>query len=224
MITYKVTKIPEKRAYKIEGDFMPGSIPINIPDDNRFKLRFISRFLQKNNIERGIDALKCISHENNDLVNQALFVFALGNLMKCFQQSAACVMLDEKKFEKKFSDVYPEYIRFKNWRNKHYLHDENSMTEAFSFLLVAPDGASQKFGGPPSVVWDNAWVDYVKEAECLEKVMQATWKYCISEIDEVGDRLLQEYEASTREELLSYGTPKAKKASLDNPDKNRLLN
>lgn len=177
MLTYKVTKIPGIRAFKIEGDFMPGSIPVNIPDDDKLKIKFISRFLQKNNIEHGIDALKCISSENQGLINQALFVFALGNLMKCFQQSAACVMLDEKKYEKGFPNVYPEYIRFKNWRNKHYLHDENSMTEAFAFFLVAPDGVGQKFGGPPSVVWDNVFVDYFKEAECLERVMQAAWKY-----------------------------------------------
>lgn len=223
MLTYKVTKIPEIKAFKIEGDFMPGSIPIRIPDDEKLKTKFVSRFLQKNNIEHGIDALKYISTKNKTLVNQALFVFALGNLMKCFQQSAACVMLSEKKFEKGFPDIYPEYIRFKDWRNKHYLHDENSMTEAFAFLLVAPDDTGPKFGGPPSVVWDNVPVDYAKEAECLEKVMQAAWKYCISEIDETGDKLLKQYEPVSRAELLSYGPPKAKEASFDNPNKNRLL-
>ena len=72
MVEYKVT-IDNQNGIVIQGDFVPGSIAVNIPDENKKKKQFISLFLNKKDIERGIDYLNCISLNNQSQTKACLF-------------------------------------------------------------------------------------------------------------------------------------------------------
>ena len=101
MIDYSM-QIDSQNGVVIQGDFIPGSIAVNIPDSNKKKRQFISLFLNKKDIERGIDYLNCISLNNHPIANEGLFISALAMFAKCFVSSESRTGLDKDGF-KKFS-------------------------------------------------------------------------------------------------------------------------
>ena len=215
MIDYIVTRDVENHCFIVKGNFIPGSIPINIPNTDRKRNTFISLFLNKKDIESGIDYLHCISLDKHFKVNQGLILAALSNLLKCFQNAESRYMLSEEKFKKFAPQLANEYERFKLWRNKHFLHDVNSMTETSAFLLLAPENSGQKWGGEPSVIWNDYPINYLTESKKLEEVMQGAWQFIVQEIDNVGKMIIDEYNKKTREELLTYGVANIKLASIE---------
>jgi len=202
-------------------DIVEGSVAVNVPDSDKRKKQYISLFLHKADVEEGIDFLRCISADNLIQINQALFIAALSSMMKCFQTSSACSMISEDKFIKAFPLETTEFYRYKEWRNKHFVHDENSMREAIAFLFVSPEGKKETLGGLPSVIWNRAPIDFLLEGRQLEILMQALWKFICDEIDKLGQSLLDDYKIKSREELLAFGVAQIKLSTVENPDKPR---
>lgn len=225
MLEYEVSLDQESGDFKIKGNFLPGSKAVKIPADTtkrkNIQRQFISFFLNKVDIEAGIDYLNCISLNNHPRANEGLFVGALSIYFKCFQTSDARVALDEAAFKRSSPQFSNEFNRFKNWRNKHYIHDENSMTQASSFLLIAPKDCSSKFGGPPSVVWNLAPVNYIREGQCLQSLMKETWKFTVQKIDETGDAIMKEMESLSHDDLLALEDAHIKLATKNSSEQKR---
>lgn len=220
MLDYKVT-IDSCGTVIVQGDFAPRSIPVAIPDTSKKKKPFISLFLNKRDIERAIDYLNCISTNNHPIANEGLFISALAMFAKCFANSEARNSLDKggfKSFAPQFAESFDKYDA---WRNKHFLHDENSMTEATAFLLVSPEGSESSFGGPPSVIWNSVQVNYIEERKHLEMLLQEIWKYIVYLIDKRGASIEHDYCNKTREELLEFSTPPFRIATTMNPHEKR---
>lgn len=204
MIDYKVSANNITGNIMVEGPFPEGSIAVKFPDHERKQKQYCSLFVHKASVESAIDTLRCISADKPIIVNQALFVFSLTNLMKCFQSSKKFAMIDETKFSKFAPQIYPDYEQFKEWRNKYFIHEENSMIEATAFLVVAPEGHKTVLGGPASVVWKRVLVDYISEGRRLEAVLQEVWKFIIQEIDTIGEVFNREYGMKSRDEVMAY--------------------
>lgn len=200
MIEYKVLADDPQKGLVVQGNFAPGSIPVNIPHSNPKRKQYISLFLNLRDIEAGIDYLQCISPNNHLRINEGLFISALALSAKCFVTSESRIGLDKQGFKKYSPQSKPIFDRYDAWRNKHFLHDENSMTEAIAFLLVSPAGSENVFGGSPSVVWNSVQVNYLQEGKQLESLLQEIRKYIMSSIDKKGDSIAQEYCNCTREE------------------------
>ena len=207
----------------IKGEFVLGSIPVNIPGNNAKKRSFISLFLNKRDIEHAIDYLRCISLDKYITVNEGLFVSALAMFSKCFVSSKNRIGLDKDGFKKHSPRYAALFDKYDSWRNKHFLHDENRMIEPVAFLLVSPEGSEKAYGGPPSVVWNNIVIDYVTEGEQLEELLEEVWRYCAYRIDKVGDSIAKEYNSLSRDELLKFGKPNIKQATLEKPEKERSM-
>lgn len=224
MTDYKISFDSTNNRFIIESEeIVEGSIAVNIPDSDRRKKQFISLFLHKADIEEGLDFLHCISMDKHIQINQALFISALTNMMKCFQSTSVCSMLSEERFIKAYPLESKELDRFRNWRNKHFIHDENHMREAIAFLFVSPDGYDNPLGGFPSVIWNRAQIDFLGEGRQLEVLMQALWRFIREEIDKIGRSMIDEYKAKTREELLAYGISTITLATTSNPNKTRNM-
>ena len=54
MIEYKVLADDPQKGLVVQGNFVPGSIPVNIPHDNPKRNPYISLFLNLREIEAGI--------------------------------------------------------------------------------------------------------------------------------------------------------------------------
>ena len=224
MIDYRISFDQINNRFVIESeDIIEGSIAVNIPDSDKRKKQFISLFLHKADIEEGLDFLHCISMDKHIQVNQALFISALTSMMKCFQSTLVCNVLSEDRFAKAYPTESKELERFKSWRNKHFIHDENSMREAIAFLLVSPESHENPLGGFPSVIWNRTPIDFLNEGRQLEVLMQALWRFAREEIDKIGKSMFEEYKVKTREELLAYGISTITLASDSDPSKTRNM-
>lgn len=222
MTDYRIVFDPTIDGYVIESEtIIKGSIPVNIPAEDKRKRQFISLYLHKADIEEGISFLHCISMDKCVQINQALFMAALSNMMKCFQSTSEVSELNEKKFKRDFPLVAEELSRFKYWRNKHFVHDENSMREAIAFLLVAPEGYEASLGGQPSVFWHRVPIDFLDEGRRLEVLMKSLLQFVLVEFDKLGEKLSDHYGIRSREELLSYGIATIPRATVDHPDVKR---
>lgn len=220
MQDYYVYEDPYNRKLVVEGNIVPGSIAVQLPD-SKIKNQYISYFLHKADIEAGIDFLNCVSLNNHVRANEGLFTAALSIAIKCFQYAESRIAIDEAAFKKYAPNIANDFEKYKAWRNKHYIHDVNSMLEATSFLLIAPKSHPETFGGAPSVVWHKAPIDYIAESRTLYEVMQNVWRFCVSKIDELGDKIIKQYKEKTRDELLLLERANIQLATLENPTQKR---
>lgn len=225
MLNYEVSHDEANGCFIVRGGILPGSKPVEIPINNakqeNLKKQFISFFLHKKDVEIGINYLDCISLNNHPRANEGLFVGALSVYFKCFQNCDARIAINEDVFKRNFPQVADHFDRFKQWRNKHYLHDENGMTQTCAFLLIAPEDNPEKFGGPPSVVWNSVGVDYINEGHCLRSVMQATLNFIVGRIDSVGNEIEKEVENLTKSELLALKEAHIELATTNSPEQKR---
>lgn len=225
MLNYEVSQDEANGCFIVRGEILLGSKPVEIPINNakqeNLKKQFISFFLHKKDVEIGINYLDCISLNNHPRANEGLFVGALSVYFKCFQNCDARIAINEDAFKRNFPQVADHFDRFKQWRNKHYLHDENGMTQTCAFLLIAPGDNPEKFGGPPSVVWNSVGVDYINEGHCLRSVMQATLNFIVGRIDSVGNEIEKEVENLTKSELLALKEAHIELATTNSPEQKR---
>lgn len=225
MLNYEVSQDEANGCLIVRGEILLGSKPVEIPINNakqeNLKKQFISFFLHKKDVEIGINYLDCISLNNHPRANEGLFVGALSVYFKCFQNCDARIAINEDAFKRNFPQVADHFDRFKQWRNKHYLHDENGMTQTCAFLLIAPGDNPEKFGGPPSVVWNSVGVDYINEGHCLRSVMQATLNFIVGRIDSVGNEIEKEVENLTKSELLALKEAHIELATTNSPEQKR---
>lgn len=206
MIKYQVADIPEAKAQLVKGDFLPGSIPVRFPENEKTYRRYKSLFLNQKDIETGLDSLFLVREELHPQIVYSLFTTALVNLIKCFQKNDDRVSLNEHTFLKRNKAIKQSFTKFKNWRNNYFVHDGNGTMDSRAFLFVAPESSGKTLGGRPSVVWRTVLsINYLQEAKELEKVMQCVWRFIVGEIDSMGNLLYEKYSKKTREELLGYG-------------------
>ncbi len=203
MIDYHVKYDKEHDSLLVEGPFSKDSVPIAIPLDNPHRKDFIDLFLHKQDIERGIEFLSAIKAGNGCAINEALFIAALNNCMKCFKYSKARIKLDKKNVFSCNSQLYNKFSEFEIMRDKHFDHDENNMLQATAFMLVRKDG-EELFGGPPSVVWTRAKLDYCSAGKHLLSVLQFVHHYLSGQIDAIGTTIMREYNNVPKETLLNY--------------------
>lgn len=220
MIEYEVTENKELGGYIVKGNIIPGSIAVQLPD-SPIKRQFVSYFLHKADIEAGIGFLNCISLNNHIRANEGLFTAALSMLIKCFYPAESRSAIDEAAFKRFAPSMTVDFDKYKAWRDKHYIHDVNSMVETTAFLLVAPGSHQETFGGLPSVVWNKFPIDYISESSALRIVMQNVWRFCVFNIDKYGERIAEQYKDKTREELLLWERANIKLATLENPTQKR---
>lgn len=212
VIDYQVSIDKESGKFIVKGPFDVNSMPVEIPEDNPNREQFIDLFLHKADIEQGIDFLRSISIDKDNTINEGLFIAGLNNCMKCFKYSNARSKLDKKIVFSDNEQMMEQFVEFEKMRDKHFDHDESGMLQATAFLVVCSNG-ERIFGGPPSVVWNRAMLDYYVAGQGLQEVMQFTWRFVCKEIDDIGNLIETTYKDFSRESLIRLQAPQIKLAS-----------
>lgn len=224
MINYDVTIDEANNCFIVRGDFNPNAIPVKIPDEQRDKQIFVDYFLYQADVDNAFSYLRCISADKDFRVNEALFIAGLNSGMKCFKTSNARTgirKIDKTEFLAAYPESSDDLVYYESVRDKHFIHDENEMTQPTAFLLLNPVGSQEKFGGPPSVVYNVTKLDYYAEAQRLQRLLCSVGNYIVSHIDRLGDKIAKDFEDVDYEQLVAYGPPKIKLASTQNINKSR---
>jgi len=168
-----------------------------------------------------LDFLRCISIDKAVIVNEALFISGLNSFLKCFKPSNARCAITKADFINGDTNVALELKYFESLRDKHFMHDENSMIQTAEFLLLHPQACAERLG-PASVVWNKKLLNYYSEAERLKALIYLAYNFVVGKIDYYGDKIIERYKDLPYEELRAFGVPKIKLASKDNISKNRI--
>jgi hypothetical protein len=85
--------------------------------------------LHKADLEFVLELLRQINKVEDEVVKEALWELAIIRFIKCFVGGSARIQLDENTILAKTPGAMTVFEFFKNIRNKHFVHDENSYTQ-----------------------------------------------------------------------------------------------
>lgn len=218
MIEYTVGRDAHDK-FHVFGPFNETAVALEIPSDNPHKKYYIDLFLHKADIDRGIQFLDLISENNDEAINEALFIAGLNNCIKCFKRSKSRFKLDKHVIFGSNPDLLNEFVYFEILRDKHYDHDENGMVQTIAFLLTHPT-ENGFFLGQPSVVWNRIKLDFISYSQRLQYIMSIVLSYLSNEIENTANLIISEYKGISADELLEWNTSKLKPATDTSPRSN----
>ena len=223
MQKYDVQIDPSNHAFVIRGDFNPEAIAVNLPKEDPERDKYTSYFLHKDDFEKSVNFLMCVSADKPGIINKALFITALNYYLKCFKYSKSRIKIDIDDFCGNGTWQKTDLAYFEALRDRHYMHDENGMTEVTAFLLVNPETDPERTG-PASVVWNRVELDYYNESDRLRKLVGWSIINVESIMDIISSSINTRYKNKQRSELLSFGDPHIILASTEKIHEKRQAN
>ena len=157
--------------------------------------------LHKEDLDFVLDLLRQINAVEDQVVKEALWELAIIRFIKCFVGGSARIQLDESTIMAKTPGAMAVFRFFKDLRNKHFGHDENSYTQCTP-IAALNDG--QKTFKIEKIVTVNArgiTLDQPSYAN-LELAAKQSLEWVIAKFDALCAQLTVELEKDTMENLL----------------------
>jgi hypothetical protein len=167
-----------------------------------------------------LDAIN-LSSEEPFVIREALWRSAIVHFTKCFARSEARFQLSSSKILK---DEPPEasmaFEYFKQVRNKHLVHDENSYAQSVPGAILNDETKSYKI---EKIVCFAAIAGTLDQANCgnLKLLIQKALSWVIAEFDQLCDALTVELEREPYEKLLAMKSLTLRAPAIEEIDKNR---
>jgi hypothetical protein len=141
------------------------------------------------------------SPEEPPVLRQALWRAAIVHFMKCFGDSAR-FQLSEKKIYKGNPTALTVFAYFKDLRNKHFVHDENSYAQSLPGAVLNNGTKSFKI---EKIVCFNVIGDTLDQEHYgnLSLLIQEARTWVAAEVDALCESITTDLEAETHERLLS---------------------
>jgi hypothetical protein len=139
--------------------------------------------------------------EKPPVLRQALWRAAIVHFMKCFGDSAR-FQLSEKKIYKEKSTALTAFAYFKDLRNKHFIHDENSYAQSLPGAVLNNGTKSFKI---EKIVCFNVIGDTLDQNNYgnLSLLIQEARTWVAAEVDTLCNLITTDLEAENYERLLS---------------------
>ncbi len=152
-------------------------------------------------------ALGCIDAINqlpkaSWLPRQALWRSAIVHFMKCFGESEARFSLAPGKVYQGRTGASEVFDYFKNLRDRHFVHDENSYAQAIPGAVIDKPGMDRKIAKIVclAVVGDTLnQEDYAS----LHLLITHAQEWVVLQFDQLAERLTAELEAMSHDELMA---------------------
>ena len=217
MEQFSITKT--ESGFQIEG-FPDAAKVIQIKGPKSKQLADLS--LHKTDLEFAFECLETINQTSDKpwVVRQALWRSATIHYTKCFGGNKARGQLDSNKIYKGNSDALTAFNYFKNLRNKHFIHDDNSYAQSIPCAILNKPAKSYKI---EKIVCFSAIGETLEQGNWnnLHLLIQTARKWVVVEFDILCDTITKELEAKPYEDLnnlepVTYTVPK-----IDDLKKNR---
>ena len=192
----------------IKGDFPEAVRCGEIPETNHLVYQLKSLQLCNMDLQSIIDSLNMIKDVQNERIKEALFEYALVKFFKNFKSSSSRIKLNSDKILKD-SLKEDEYIKAKKCfeyydalRDKHVVHDESRYSE--SKVLAIINNQSSKILVPKVLVLgiDSVLTDD-EHVQPLESLACISLQWVEKKIDELCNKLQEEYNNKTYDELMA---------------------
>ena len=214
----------EERTITINGinsNNLPGKI-VSIPNDNPKRKKYISLFLHRADVITARDFLNEISSENHARINESLFVSALIYLYRCFQQCEKRIELNIDDLVLVSKDTKDSFHKYRNIRNKHFAHDQNSMIETFDFLLLTSIQGEKYDRIEACVVYERHLPDFVYHAKEILSIIDQVLPSIEILIDKVAAEIIERYKEVPISDILNFATKEPRFANMNDVFSKRL--
>ncbi len=153
------------------------------------------------------------------VVRQALWRSALIHVFKCFGDSKSRFQLDPKRVLRGQPPLaFEVFQHFKELRNRHYVHDENSVAQSLPGAILNARGKPCKIA---KIVCSSVFGDMLGQDAYsgLHKLITTTQDWVTGEFDRLCDELTKEleevdYDALLQMDGLTYEIPKIEDVAL----------
>lgn len=194
----KILHLGDMPLTKVEG----------LPDAKRFvKLdghlakQIAHLALHKWDLEFVLEALQQINTTENELVKEALWEIAIIRFIKCFVGGSGRIQLDAHAILSKTRGAMAVFRYFKDLRDKHFVHDENSYTQCTPAAALNDGQKDFKIEKILAVEATGVTLDQANFAN-LELATKQSLEWVIKKFDDLCVKLAAELEKETMEELL----------------------
>jgi len=133
---------------QIRIDGYPDAVKLICLSDRKSR-RISDLGLHKSDLEHSLDCLVEISklsesEKRNGLIGVVLWEQAIVYFLKCFGSSLSRFQLDFEKILRSDSGAKVAFEYFKNLRNKHLVHDENSFAQSLTGAIINSSSSKRK--------------------------------------------------------------------------------
>ncbi len=197
-------------------------IQINRPQSKKLA----DLFLHRNDLEfslKSLEEINCVPDQSNFL-RQALWRSAIVHYLKCFGDNKARFNLDSKKIYRKEEPIAIENFEyFRNLRNKHVVHDENSYSQSIPGAILNKQNHPYKI---EKIVCFAITVETLTQENYsnLHMLIKVALTWIVSEFDGLCEILTKELESKSYETLIQMPNMKPRTPTIDEVKNNRLEN
>jgi len=210
----------QESGLHIEG--FPDAVKVIAVEGWRSK-RLADLALHKDDLEFADSCLDAInvSPEEPFVIREALWRSAIVHFMKCFGDSGARFQLSSVKILKgELPEVSMAFEYFKDLRNKHFVHDENSYAQSLPGAILNSETKSYKI---EKIVCFAAIIETLTQENYsnLKLLVQKSHSWVIAEFDQPCSALTTELEREPYESLLKRESLSFRAPTIDEIQKNR---
>lgn len=204
----------------IEG--FPDAVKIIDIEGPRAK-RLADLALHRNDLEFADSCLDAINlaPEEPFVIREALWRSAIVHFMKCFGNSGARFQLSAAKVLKGVpAESFMAFEYFRNLRNKHFVHDENSYAQSLPGAILNDGTKTYKI---EKIVCFNAFAVTLGQENYgnLKLLIQRSRTWIVAEFDELCDTLTAELEREPYKSLLKKESLTCRAPTSDEIHNNR---
>lgn len=157
--------------------------------------------LHKTDLDFVLEMLRQINVVEGQIVKEALWELAIIRFIKCFVGGSARIQLDENTILANKPGAMAVFRFFKDIRNKHFVHDENSYTQCTPAAALNDGQKAFKIEKIVAVGTKGITLDQ-PSYENLELAARQSLEWVVAKFDALCDKLTIELEKETMEELL----------------------
>jgi hypothetical protein len=177
--------------------------------------------LHKSDLEFALGCLAELNNVEKPVVRDALWNSAIVAFIKCFSGNSARIRLNETKIYANEPIGKHVFEYFKNLRNKHVVHDENSYTQCVPCAAINGGNKAYKV---EKILAMSAHVETLEQPNYanLHLLVTAALAWVTRQFDELCDAVTTELEAEPYDALISRPAASFKMADVRDIHKRRI--
>ena len=194
---FSITKTDE--GFHVEG--FPNAVKVLRISGPKAK-RLSNLALHKDDLDFALECLEAINRTTERIVRQALWRSAIVHFAKCFGQSQSRFALDPEKVYKGDHDGLTVFEYFRDLRDKHIVHDENTYSQCLPGAVLNQKEAGHKIEKIVclSVIADTLHQDAYAD---LHLLITRAREWVISQFDTLCNVLTTDLESASYGDLIN---------------------
>lgn len=151
-----------------------------------------------------IDKVLALKTEEGKTIADGLMLAVIAKAFKCFGTSASRGKLRKEDITGTDNSKIAVFDYFKNLRNKHVIHDENSYSQSFPALIVNNVNEPTKVADVLILAFNSNYLDQSHLA-ALRQLVTATKEWIENRCEKLRTEMVAKYDKMSHQDLMALG-------------------